>query len=96
MFFSKSLKNFNKINYGSKIIRPVLKKDNVVLIYWYRFLKNRLELITNKGIVVNLKRKQNLLNVGTITLKHKLGGITVFTKYQLNNIALIGIRLIKN
>jgi len=96
MFLKKILKKTTKINYNSSIIYPIFKRDNIIQIYWYRFLKNRLELITTKGTIINFKKRKNLLEISTITIKQKLYGITVQTKFQLNNISLIGIRLIQN
>jgi len=96
MFLKKIIKQTNKINFNSNIIYPIFKRKNIIQIYWYRFLKNRLELITTKGTIVNFKKRKNLFEITTITIKQKLYGITVYTKFQLNNISLIGIRVIQN
>jgi len=96
MFLKKIIKKTNKINFNSNIIYPIFKRDNIIQIYWYRFLKNRLELITTKGTIVNFKKRKNLFDVSTVTVQQKLYGINVQTKFQLNNISLIGIRLIQN
>ena len=58
MFLKKELKNLNKINYNTKIIYPIFKKNNQVQIYWYRFLKSRTELLTIKGKIIKKKKKE--------------------------------------
>ena len=94
MFLKKILTKINKINFNTKIKYPVFKRNNQIQIYWYRFLKNRFELINTKGTIINFKKKQNLYQISTITIQQKVYNINIKTKFQLNNIALIGIRIL--
>ena len=95
MYFKKIIHNTNNINFNFNNLYPIFKKNDKIQLYWYRFIKNRFELIITKGIIIKLKKKQNLFQISTITLQQKLNGMIIQTKFQLNNISLIGIRLIK-
>jgi len=97
MYLKKVIKKvFNQNNFDTNIVYPIIKKGNIIQIYLYKFLKNRLEFTNIKGIVVNFKKRKNFLDVSTITIQQKLYGVLFNTKYKLNSISLLSIRVIKN
>lgn len=95
MFLKKIIKKTNLKFSVLNFISPILKKGNKIIIYFYRFSKNRLELLTTIGTISSIKKRNNHFKTSTLVLKQKLYGITIYTRYQLNNISLLGIRLIK-
>ena len=96
MYYKPFKNKTTSIFLNTTLISPVLKKNSQIQIYLYKFNKSRLELTITTGVVESIKGRNTNFNTSTIVLKQKIYGITVYTKYQLNNISLIGIRLINN
>jgi len=96
MFLKKELKKINnKLNKNYNFITPILKRNNIVQIYWYSFLKNRVELFNLIGKVIKIKKKKNKFENDTLTLKYKIYNVDVETKFPLNNLSLVGLRVLK-
>lgn len=90
--------HINKIKnniFNNKFISPTLKKNNIVKLYFFKFILNRWEQSIIIGRVIKVKQRSNIFSTSTLTIKKKLYGIEFINNINLNSLNLIGIRVIK-
>ncbi len=91
----KIINNFKNNLYINNLTIPTLKKNNIIKLYFYTFILNRWEHSIITGKVIKVKQRSNITKSSTLTIQKKLYGVEFTLNINLNNLNLIGIRVIK-